>query len=135
MSMGMGRSSRLWLLGVLAAGVVSPAAAQCLPIPDGTGGMAVHCADGQVGQLRAEPGGGVTGMIGSQAVAGSMDQFLAPGLAGGAHPPGYLNPDIAVRPKPAPSPSIAPPGVGEERPFSAYPDPEGAGLKIPRGRE
>ncbi len=134
MSMGVGRSSRILLLGGLAAGFASPAAAQCLSIPDGTGGMAVHCADGQVGQLRAEPGGGVTGMIGSQAVAGSMDQFVAPGLAGGAHPPGYLNPDIAVRPKPAP-PSIAPPAVGEERPFSAYPDSEGAGLKIPRGRE
>lgn len=131
----MGRSLRTLLFGGLATVMASPAAAQCLSIPDGTGGMAVHCADGQVGQLRAEPGGGVTGMIGSQAVAGSMDQFTAPGLAGGGRPPGYLNPDIAVRPRPAPPPSIAPPAVGEERPFSAYPDPQGAGLKIPRGGE
>ena len=131
----MRRSWRTLLFGGLAAGMASPAAAQCLSIPDGTGGMVVHCADGQVGQLRAEPGGGVTGMIGSQAVVGSMDQFVPPGPAGGAHPPGYLNPDIAARPKPAAPPSTAPAAVVEERPFSAYPDPQGAGLKLQAGGE
>ncbi len=129
---GMGRSWRTLLFGGLAASVGSPAAARCLSVPDGTGGMAVHCSDGQVGQLRPEPGGGVTGMIGSQAVIGSMDQILPPSLAGAAHP-GYLNPDLAARTEPVIPPSLAPPQVEEERPFSAYPDPAGAGLRTQPG--
>lgn len=129
----MSQSWRTLLFGGLAAGVVSPAAAQCLSIPDGTGGVAVHCSDGQVGQLRVDQAGGVAGMVGAQAVTGSIDRLASPGLASGAQPPGYRNTDIALRPQPLVAPPLAPPAVVEERPFSAYPDPAAAGLRLSPG--
>ena len=121
---------KLTAIAGLALAAASPAAAQCISIPDGLGNAAVHCSDGRIGHTHTDPGGAVSGMLGGQALAGPLDPTL-PGLAG-RPAVSYVNPDLAMRTTPVPPPSLAPPAappIVEERPFSAYPDPQGAGLR------
>jgi len=120
-------------------GLGAPAAAQsCLSVGDGLGNAAVHCPDGRVGHLHAAPGGSVSGMLGGQPLAAPLDQIATPGLTVGAPPVGHFNPDISGRSAPPAPPPIAPPASGlvePERPFSTYPDPEGAGMRMQPGEQ
>ena len=120
------------------SGLASPAAAQCVSVPDGLGNAALHCSDGRVGMLHNEGGGGVSGMLGGQAIAGAQLDVVPPSLAYPQPPVGYLNPGIAGRTAPAP-PSIvmapAPQPPPESRPFSTYPDPAAAGMRLQPGEQ
>ena len=123
---------------VCLAGFASPAAAQCVSVPDGLGNAAVHCSDGRVGMLHNEGGGGVSGMLGGQAIAGAQLDVVPPSLAYPQAPAGYLNPDVAIRTAPVPPPTLiapAPQPPPESRPFSTYPDPAAAGMRLQPGEQ
>jgi hypothetical protein len=122
----------LILTGLVAA-FASPAAAQCLSIPDGSGGTVLHCSDGRVGHQTTDPGGGISGMLGGQMLTTPLEP---PGLGLSRPTFGYVNPDQSLGTKPIAPPSLAPP-VTElprpARPFSTYPDPAGAGMRSQPG--
>jgi hypothetical protein len=119
----------LALTGLVAA-FASPAAAQCLSIPDGAGGTALHCSDGRTGFQTTDPGGGTSGMVGGQMLTTPLEP---PGMALGQPMVGYVNPQTGLGGAPAPPPSLAPPSITSARPFSTYPDPAGAGMRSQPG--
>jgi hypothetical protein len=126
--------TRFAIAGLLAL-LASPAAAQCLSIPDGTGATVLHCSDGRIGYQTTDPSGGVSGMLGGQMLTAPVDP-TPPGLAGTRPAVGYVNPDLSMRTAPIPPPSIAPPTIDPAppgRPFSTYPDPAGAGMRSQPG--
>lgn len=119
-------------LALAAAAASSPVAAQCLSIPDGAGGVAIHCQDGRTGFQHTDPGGATSGMLGGQMLTAPLEP---PGLALGQPTVGYVNPDRSLGTAPIPPPSLAPPTVEPPpaRPFSTYPDPAGAGMRSQPG--
>jgi hypothetical protein len=112
----------------LAAALASPAAAQCLSIPDGTGNTVLHCQDGRTGVQHTDPGGATSGLLGGETLTAPLDPLPAGARALAV----YVNPSLAVRP----APSLAPPAIeaaAPARPFSTYPDPAGAGMRSQPG--
>lgn len=112
-------------LAGLVAALASPAAAQCLAIPDGTGNTALHCSDGRVGVEHTDPGGAASGMLAGQPLTAPLD----PRPLGIVRP---VNPSLAAAPPPTlapPESDLAPLG----RLFSTYTDPAGAGMRSQPG--
>lgn len=96
----------------LAAGLSLAASAAhakaCVGVSDGFGSTTVTCPDGRIGVLHTDIGGGVAGMIGSQAVTGA-----AAGVDPGAPPAGVPGSSFLNAPAPpnleAPTTSPVPP--------------------------
>ena len=100
---------KLTAIAGLALAAASPAAAQCISIPDGLGNAAVHCSDGRIGHTHTDAGGAVSGMLGGQALAGPLDPTM-PGLAGDRPVISYVNPDLShAHLRRVPPPPLAPP--------------------------
>ncbi len=112
-------------LASLAAATGSPAAAQCLAIPDGTGNTVLHCQDGRIGVERTDPGGATSGMLGGQVLIAPLDPL-----------PLQAPRPVTPHPITTPAPPIFPPADASLRailPFSTYADPAGAGMRSQPG--